>query len=339
LSELNGDDSYAFPLDFDDLGRSKGELSYIAVVHADGNGMGKIIGSLGSETNNRDYITKMRNFSQQVKVISRSAMGTVIDLLMKKAIEGKCIQGTRNIADVEFSWDADAKCILPMRPIVFGGDDTTFVCDGRLGLGLATAYLRAFEEKAARNGFSGDKTLTACAGVAVVKSHYPFARAYDLSEELCSSAKKFRHTANIQGSALDWHITPGGLYADLETMRERDYIVSEGALTLRPVSLADEGGARSWHKVEGLTKGFQGDWSERRNKAKLLRDALREGTSAVERFLTIYADSPLPPFSNFDKAGWHDGRCGYFDALELMDLHIPLSPVENNDPSKVGVPS
>ena len=27
-------------------------------------------------------------------------------------------------------------------------------------------------------------------GVAVVKSHYPFARAYDLAEELCASAKK-----------------------------------------------------------------------------------------------------------------------------------------------------
>ena len=32
--------NYDFPRDFDEFGRSKGEMSYIAVVHADGNGMG-----------------------------------------------------------------------------------------------------------------------------------------------------------------------------------------------------------------------------------------------------------------------------------------------------------
>src|SRR5260370_22422013 len=33
---------------------------------------------------------------------------------------------------------------IPFRPIVFGGDDVTFVCDCRLGLSLATAYFREF---------------------------------------------------------------------------------------------------------------------------------------------------------------------------------------------------
>ena len=35
--------------------------------------------------------------------------------------------------------------IFPLRPIVFGGDDLTFVCHGRIGLALAARYLQYFE--------------------------------------------------------------------------------------------------------------------------------------------------------------------------------------------------
>jgi len=227
------------------------------------------------------------------------------------------------VSDLEFSWDDKGRMRLPIRPIVFGGDDTTFVCDGRIGLSLAAEYLRTFENEAKVHGLN----LSACAGIAIVKSHYPFARAYQLSEELCDEAKKFRRENSYTGGALDWHFTSSGLYGILEEMREREYHVNVGSLTLRPVSLGDEGDVRSWNEMERLTEAFQEDWADKRNKAKSLRDALREGPEAVARFLNIY-EQKLPELTGFDQTGWHHDLCGYFDALELMDIHIPLRKKE-----------
>ena len=66
------------------------------------------------------------------------------------------------------------------RALVFGGDDVTFVCDGRLGLSLATLYAREFAAETAKRPECGP--LTARAGIAIVKTHYPFARAYALAD-------------------------------------------------------------------------------------------------------------------------------------------------------------
>jgi hypothetical protein len=261
-------------------------------------------------------------------------MQAVIDLLKNETLKGMCIPGTRTVSDLEFSLNKDDNMLLPIRPIVFGGDDTTFVCDGRIGLSLAVTYLRTFEAEAQKKGLA----LSACAGIAIVKSRYPFARAYQLSEELCDQAKKFRrNTFKNGGGALDWHFTSGGLYDELEAMREREYQVGAGSLTLRPVSLGNERDVRSWDEIERLTLAFQQDWADKRNKAKALRDALRNGPEAVKRFITVYLDSDdasqskIPQLNGFEETGWKDGLCGYFDALELMDIHIPLRPKEGGN--------
>ena len=38
--------SYEFPLRTDEMGRSQGDSSYVAVIHADGNGMGKTLSKI-----------------------------------------------------------------------------------------------------------------------------------------------------------------------------------------------------------------------------------------------------------------------------------------------------
>ena len=43
------------PKDFDDLGRTRDEASYIAVVHTDGNGMGERIKQNRQGNDNREY--------------------------------------------------------------------------------------------------------------------------------------------------------------------------------------------------------------------------------------------------------------------------------------------
>jgi hypothetical protein len=222
---------------------------------------------------------------------------------------------------------------LPFRPIVFGGDDVTFVSDGRLGLSLAAHYLSEFSSRTL-----ADKMPAHCrAGVAVVKTHYPFARAYALADELCRSAKQYikqrqQPPFSENGlTAMDWHFAVGGLVLGLQTVRDREYTVPKvGNLNMRPVRLTPRAQDwRSWGTFSQIVEKFQNDeqWAERRNKVKALRDPLRASPEAVRQFRTVYGMPELPSIPlqpDMAIQGWQGDRCGYFDAIEAMDFFVPL---------------
>lgn len=358
-------EGYRFPRDFDDLGRSEAEQSYVAVVHADGDGMGQRLRAVGKGEPNRDYIQKVRRFSEAVnraaqqalqatikalvdelarpegkkdKIVHRSAFGDVLAEVILQEVEVKEEQGVY---------------YLPFRPLVFGGDDMTFVCDGRLGLSLALHYMRHFETYTA-DLTDGKGAATASAGVAIVKSHYPFARAYALAEELAKSAKKYKRQVNAEAAGLDWHFARSGLSGRIETIREREYTPPTGRLTLRPVIVGDNPThrQRTWGVIEsgvtvfqdvypdGSKKPKEPDWSVRRNKVKALRGVLRDGGTAVAQFRAKFNKNETLPvvaadagMTNWPETGWQGGQdeqgkpvnyCGYFDAIEMLDWYIPL---------------
>lgn len=317
-------DGWDIPLDFDDFGRSRDEMSYLAVVHIDGNSMGKRFQEFAKDKSDRDYITAMRDLSRSVEQAGKA----VLQQLMQ---------------DLIANWDSLIEKLdlttqkLPFRPLVYGGDDITFVCDGRLGLTLAVRALQLFEAQPIADG----QPLTACAGVCIVKAHYPFARAYELSEALCQSAKKVAKRERSGGersepvSALDWHIAASGLLGDLAEIRAREYHSQDGKhLEMRPLLLdADPYDWRNWASFESVIKEFiKGDWKEKRNKVMALREVLRRGPVATKEFLTAYQLEALPIMPGSDrrlksplaKQGWLDTTCGYFDAIEAMDFYIPL---------------
>ena len=364
---IGGD--YHFPKDFDDMGREEGEQSFIAVIHADGNGFGQAMIEIGrrNKHDNRAYIEAVRRRSQAVGRASMQALGQTLDLLWRCIIRNSdekgqpCLVRTATLDDrgnkreevvarITLKHDSSGRWFFPFRPLVYGGDDVTFVCDGRLGVSLAVEYLTQFEAHATRE--LGEWS-SASAGVAIVKAHYPFARAYGLADDLCRSAKRFRaqeqeRTRQEQGSYLDWHFAVGGLVAELGDIRQREYQTKERNLCLRPLSLSldlppqvDVFTARRWGVFEKVLSEFQGaEWATRRNKVKALRDALRQGEEAVKRFCLIYINGTdqskkLPALTQSDEGkhretGWlpskgqEKSRCAYFDAIELADVYMPL---------------
>jgi hypothetical protein len=353
---------YRYPADFDDLGATRGEYSHIAVVHADGNGMGQRIRAIGDQytkqDENRAFVLELRQFSIDVEEAARRTLKTVLDKLVEQIDDKDKVivhQLTENTSiRIELA-KKDGKYYLPLRPIVFGGDDVTFVCDGRLGLSLATTYLQEFENETRGLGKSGGR-LTACAGVAIVKSHYPFARAYELTIGLTGSAKSYRaelarlsasnRSDSTVGSCLDWHFALSGLSGSIEDIRNREYQVRERCLTLRPVTLNTnlDAGEHAWPVVWKGIEAFQKkEWVERRNKIKALRDALREGRSAVEHFIVTFNDRKplpqvLPGMDEWPLTGWQGNYCGYFDAIELADWFIPLEGAAHETPAIVTTP-
>ncbi|MFL5805251.1 MAG: Cas10/Cmr2 second palm domain-containing protein [Roseiflexaceae bacterium] len=340
--------SYAIPEDFDDLGRSKGELSYLAVVHADGNGMGKRFQEVGKDKGNRDYITAIRELSHKVNEAGLQALRKVVEEL--DAMLRKAEQETH---DAEQFWEeerkdfqgglprskAEEKAYLPFRPLVYGGDDVTFVCDGRLGLGLARRYLYEFEQATA--SLPGGPAH-ACAGVAIIKTHYPFARAYELADELCRSAKSFvRERKEVSmdedASAIDWHFAASGRGASLNEIRKREYVAAnDSTLNMRPLLLhsGTNDQLRTWSVFEQAAwkLKYSDDWRERRNKVIALRETLRQGKDAVQQFLIRYQIEKLPALAE----GAEDARtkgfvathCLYFDAIEALEIFLPLEPVQ-----------
>ena len=337
---------YGYPSQFDDLGGTRGQQNYLAVVHADGNGMGQQIIDIGNkfqgQAQNRDYIVTLRKFSRAVEQAAQAALKGTLDKLSCRIVEGGSKLPHPSLEDVYVPLaDEKGKPLLPFRPIVFGGDDVTFVCDGRLGLSLATSYLGLFQEET-KNLPDCNGTLTASAGIAIVKTHYPFAQAYELADQLCRSAKDYRRKMKNRlrdqesdDAFLDWHFALGGITGDIARIREREYLTKEETkLYLRPLALGthDLDDHRSWRVVQNAIGAFQKPgWVERRNKMKALREVLREGDAAVEHFLTMFNRGELLPdlralasTNDYKKKGRVGDRCTYFDAIELADWFIPL---------------
>ena len=213
--------SYGFIEDFNLLGQH-GEASYMALIHTDGNNMGRRIEAHGeqleSQADNEKYAQAQHAFSERVKTVARATLNSTVAMLLENIEVDD--QGRKSIAGkapIVTGYDEQHRKIdlLPFRPIVFGGDDVTFVCEGRIGLSVAVKYLRQFSAQILKD----EKQAYARAGVAIVKAHYPFARAYDLAEELCASAKKrikALRPDDASATMLDWHFATSGLILPLK---------------------------------------------------------------------------------------------------------------------------
>lgn len=331
LTTLLPIDGFEYPSQFDDLGSDHGHASTLAVVHADGNSMGKRIQRHVERDDNREMIQRMREFSEAMNQIGLNAIRKVCDWLVHIIDVGE--DGKRIVLDryndkmfVRFG----NSFYLPMRPLVFGGDDVTFVCDGRLGLALASKLLESFSQQTLPDG----EPVYACAGVAIVHTHYPFARAYALAEELCKDAKKQARAWDDQSrvSLLNWHMASSGLTLDWGEIKRREY--QNGNLLLRPLATnwaGDVTTVKQWRTWETFAneqiKVFRDkeSWSKQRNKLKDLRIALRTGETATKQFTQLYGELPsisMLKEKEVQQTGWFESQCLYFDALEADDLFI-----------------
>lgn len=224
---------------------------WFAVVHADGNGVGQIFRHFWRnsgceerskqgeplESVNRAFIDDYRRFSIALDVSTERAFISALRELQDSKEE---LRSLRRISEKR----DDA---LPILPIVLGGDDLTIVCDGQGALQFTRHFLTEFEAQTAQLTIDDDELqnglkeiipriakaafnvpgLSACAGIAIVKPHFPFSAAYELSEQLIRSAKivtnRFRSDAHKPHpcSALDFHVLYDTSGSDLMHIRRK----------------------------------------------------------------------------------------------------------------------
>ena len=326
------DDNYVSS--FDHFG-TKGESSYIAIVHGDGNRMGDRIENLGKTraipSMNREYANLLREFSDSARKAAETALGATIETLSRcRTTEGLwqrqkdvTARDKAGLPRVSQRCDEEGRPLLPFRPVVFGGDDVTFVSDGRLGLALAHCYLELYSRQQLADG----QRAVGRAGVAIVNTHFPFSLGYALAEALAASAKE--PSEDGHAPTMDWHFGVNGVVGSLSEIRRVAYNVRSGSLLMRPVRVEAGTDWRHWNQFCDLVNAFQlgEQWRDRRNKLKALQRALRGGAEDVRAFRNSYRIPELPTImghEDFKSAGWQGGRCGYFDALEALDSYVPL---------------
>lgn len=319
------------------------ERNHLAVVHADGNGMGRrfirLLEHFPHAQENRECVAALRDLSQRIAQAGEKALGEMLARLERSFQHAQMARYVKGL-------ECDGKqYIMPLRPLVFGGDDMTFICDGKLGLGLAAILLQEFERATTDLPYGGQ--AYACAGVVIFKSHYPFARAYHLCEELCKQTKVALRLAKMQGSGLDWHIAMSGISGSIGAIRKREYeLPNNEQLTIRPLSLHQpwpEEPWRSWQVFSQLAETFGAGKSEQdrrqnadaanpfpRSKLKALREALRSGSGPTKNFLDT-ADMSLPDVvgDSQQNSGWVGKQCLYFDAIESLDFYLPIDRMED----------
>lgn len=242
---------------------------------------------------------------------------------------------------------------------MLGGDDLTFVCDGRLALDLAVTVLREVERHKIPHLSEdrGGKTLTACAGVALVKVRAPFHRSYELAEGLCQLAKRRRREENQKdgietGCWLDWHVGTTRPGESVDEIRERQY--KRNSLTMRPYPLVKSGSRNeSWDWLDQELLGpvsvandsFRGfreefnSWSGSRNRVKRLMSLVSNGKDEIDRQIKAWrvTEPKLQMPAGLQDGGFIGSDTPLLDAIELMDLHLRLDPIREETDSNVAV--
>ncbi len=288
------------------------DLNYIAVVHIDGN-------NIGERFKRCKDLLAIRRLSTDLKERTKNAFKNMVEKL---------------IQEIEKTKDDKEKIVLPIRPIIIGGDDVTFVCDGRLGVWLAEIFIKEFikEESPFRQ-----EPLSACGGIAIVKAKYPFYRAYKIAEYLTQKAKeRARSDKDGNPSYIDFFVSSSGWTG--KKIRDDHYEVLGGNLHFGPYRIDGEKDEVDEHidnlkyiiSEFGRWKKRDGKTTQSRNKIMKLREVICNGTlELAERFTEELEKKgyTLPDinYMGYSRAIWIDRKTPYFDAIELLDFYPEVS--------------
>ncbi len=192
---------------------AKNMLSSVGVVHIDGNGVGAIMRDLGS-AHNRAQETGVCVSADEVRTDSDDALQTFI-MVVNKRLD----QAVKDA--IALSWYDVQKLtpdtVVPIVPVLVGGDDVTVYTDGHYAIPFAEAYIRHYEELTEKDellkqlavvaGAKKAGPLTASAGAAIVGRNFPFHIAYDLAEELVSRGKELgKYPGTVPCSTINFHV-------------------------------------------------------------------------------------------------------------------------------------
>lgn len=185
----------------DELVLEKGVDSHIAIIYIDGNAMGaKVQTCTRDKKTYEECVEALRAFSKEIQ---------------KDYIDDRLKDINRMLAQKHSD---DRK----HRRIVLGaGDEINLICNAYDALDVAKTYLSGLQQVKDENGEL--KGCSSCAGIAIFRSHTPYADAYKIAEECCESGKDKMKALGMQNACfIDFHYIQGAVGTSLDSIRERE---------------------------------------------------------------------------------------------------------------------
>jgi hypothetical protein len=207
--------------------------SWIAIVHADGNGLGMLLQKLGESLKGKPAVKvkeAFATFSRELDTATQKAARMAFDKVIKKEIEQEAEKDKGNFK-------------YPIRPVLLGGDDLTIIIRADLALDFTVEFLKAFESQtAARLKFLKDSFkvkgfengLTACAGIAFIKKSYPFHYGLHLAEELTRKGKNLSKSLTKVNppSSLSFYKVQSSFIEDLKEIEKKTLTATASRVSL-----------------------------------------------------------------------------------------------------------
>jgi hypothetical protein len=288
--------------DFDDL---TGE-DYLAVIHADGNGVGLEASGKKSDAEKAQFFHRNRG---------------LLRIALKHAMD-EAAKGTK----------ADQTC--PLTVLMLGGDDVLVVCRASLALPFVRDLCKKLEEIQAGLPAAAFR-LTLGVGVVFSRPSVPFHRLHEVAEKLASSAKRLYRgmgTAN-RASVVDWASYTTAWADDPAEVRARDWICGSGStlriLSRRPLRVVGDG----HHRLAGLILAAEKLLTAPRSQLHHLVETLRQGKSLAELAFEELSPSTKRALSSAGVTGvWEEDKdqtllTSILDLVEVLE--IPRLGVKN----------
>jgi len=223
---------------------------YLALIHADGNGVGSALTSDAT-------VVERATFFHRNRVLLRRAV--------RKAIDRHCPSEGRE----------------PLIPLMLGGDDLLLVCRAEIALPFVVTLCKELAELQRED--AGGFKLTLGVGVVSAKHNIPIHRLHEVAEQLASSAKRRYRGLKDGGdegrSVVDWAVYSTAWVDDPEDIRRRDWIRGAGqdlrVLSQRPVDVVGAG----LRTLQGLVAGAESLKGAPRSQLRYLVDQLPRGRS------------------------------------------------------------
>jgi len=332
--------------EFDSLKR--GRTSFLAVLHIDGNNMGKHIEKyMQSDNEWSTAVPKIREMSYRISKLYEQAY--------EAARQTFCEFYNRS---EKYRSDDNQP---PLIKLIGDGDDITCVITGLWGISFAAELLREIEAHSKQENLYPFKNwsttekpnVSACAGVVLFHSHYPFSEAYKMAEECCKNAKSYtrdakKYTEGVVGSFIDFHIHHGGTITALKAFRREQYSVDDKPTIYRPYCVINRDVAEP-NATEQLAQypnfcdfdTLMYDWTQQssenpwpRSRLKALRDAIASEEEEVKKVIDWCNARGFTLPENSDKPiDAPDLECEnkphkyapLFDVLEFADVYENIS--------------
>lgn len=289
----------------------------IAVIHIDGNDLGSMI---------NNYISSVKksisfdNFVDWLKV-SRELSEKIDYVFKEKVINSPKIKGK-------------------IKMILNSGDDITFICNAKDALYIVEDIIKLISSESLypkdiscdnKEILKAENKFSACAGICYCHPHFPFYRAYEIAEELCSNAKAKSKTYRIPTrlnsigrptSWFDFEIVQSGILKSINEIRAKN-----SNLYLRPYSFDKINSIDYLNTYDSFINNLKlfknvDDKDIARSNAKEIRNKyeLSEIDTKI-LFKKLKSRASDKSSIDYDNPYTDDDKAKYYDAVSLFDLY------------------